>query len=173
LALGHANTWTGAQTFTNGDLLLKGSTSGSMTLEAPAAASTYVMTFPAATDTVAALGVANAFTGNNSHSGVETFTGSLKVATRVISASTDTASATTDYFLCVAYTSTGAVTETLPSSPPTGLTLLIKDCGGAAATHNITITPAAGTIDGASTYVMSTNYGSVAVTFANSQWSLN
>jgi hypothetical protein len=173
LALGHANTWTGSQIFTNGNFLLGGSSSGAMTLEAPAAASTYVMTFPSANDTVAALGVANAFTGNNSHSGVETFTGALNVKTRVVSASTDTASATTDYFLCVAYTSTGAVTETLPSSPPTGLTLLIKDCGGAAATHNITITPAAGTIDGASTYVMSTNYGSVAVTFANGSWSLN
>jgi hypothetical protein len=99
--------------------------------------------------------------------------GALKVSTRVVSASTDTASATSDYFLCVTYTSTGAVTETLPSSPATGLTLLIKDCGGAAATNNITITPASGNIDGASTYVMSTNYGSVAVTYVNSQWSVN
>jgi hypothetical protein len=100
-------------------------------------------------------------------------TGALTVSTRVVSASTDTASATSDYFLCVTYTSTGAVTETLPSSPPAGLTLLIKDCGGAAATNNITITPSSGNIDGTSTYVMRTNYGSVAVTFVNSQWSIN
>jgi hypothetical protein len=62
LNLGNAQTWTAAQTFTNGDFLLKGSSSGAMTLEAPAAASTYVMTFPAATDTVDVLGTAQAIT---------------------------------------------------------------------------------------------------------------
>jgi hypothetical protein len=62
LALGHANTWTAAQTFTDGDMLLKGSSSGSMTLKAPAIASTYVVTFPATTDTVAVLGTAQTFT---------------------------------------------------------------------------------------------------------------
>ena len=50
-----AETWTAAQTFTNGDLLLKGSSSGAMTSEAPAVASSYVQTFQAATDTVAIL----------------------------------------------------------------------------------------------------------------------
>ena len=59
LNLSNAQTWAAAQTFTNGDLLLKGSSSGAMTLEAPAVASTYVMTFPAATDTVAVLGLAD------------------------------------------------------------------------------------------------------------------
>jgi microcystin-dependent protein len=65
LALGNANTWTAAQTFTNGDFLLKGSSSGSMTLKAPAVASTFVMTFPGATDTVAVLGTAQTFTAAN------------------------------------------------------------------------------------------------------------
>jgi hypothetical protein len=67
--IGSAQTFTAAQTFTNGDFLLKGSSSGAMTLEAPAAASTYVMTFPAATDTVAVLGTGQTF------SAAETFTG--------------------------------------------------------------------------------------------------
>lgn len=62
LNLGNANIWTGAQTFTNGDFLLKGSSSGAMTLEAPAVASNFVMTFPAATDTVSVLGTAQTFT---------------------------------------------------------------------------------------------------------------
>lgn len=70
LNLGNANTWTAAQTFTDGDMLLKGSTSGSMTLKAPAIASTFVMTFPAATDTVAVLGTAQTFTA------AQTFTNS-------------------------------------------------------------------------------------------------
>ncbi len=45
-----------------------------MTLEAPAAASTYVMTFPAATDTVAVLGT------NQTFSATETFSGTLNVS---------------------------------------------------------------------------------------------
>jgi hypothetical protein len=68
LDLTHANTWTGAQTFTNGDLLLGGSSSGAMTLEAPAAASTYIQTFQAATDTVADLGQAQTFSALNKFS---------------------------------------------------------------------------------------------------------
>jgi hypothetical protein len=63
LNLGNAQTWTGAQTFTDGTLLLKGSASGAMTLKAPAAAAAFVITFPAATDTVAVLGLAQTFTG--------------------------------------------------------------------------------------------------------------
>ena len=61
LALGHANTWTGAQTFTSGDLILKGATSGTTTLNASATASG-VLTLPAATDTVAVLALAQTFT---------------------------------------------------------------------------------------------------------------
>jgi len=98
--------------------------------------------------------------------------GSIIGKTRTVSTAADTISATTDYFLCVAYTTTGAVTETLPAGVA-GQTFLIKDCGGAAATHPIAITPASGTIDGVSSYSLATNYGSVAVTYANSQWSVN
>jgi hypothetical protein len=78
--LNYAQTWSAAQTHNNGDLLLAGSSSGAMTLEAPAAASTYVMTFPAATDTVATLGLAQTFSntitlsGNVNMSGLTTGT---------------------------------------------------------------------------------------------------
>lgn len=68
-----AETWTAAQTFTNGDLLLKGSSSGAMTLEAPAVASSYVQTFQAATDTVADLGT------NQTFSGTDNFTGPFEI----------------------------------------------------------------------------------------------
>jgi fibronectin-binding autotransporter adhesin len=64
-ALGTGETWTAGQTFTNGDFLLKGSTSGAMTLEAPAIAGSSVITFPATTDTVAVLGTAQTFTAAN------------------------------------------------------------------------------------------------------------
>jgi hypothetical protein len=51
--------------------------------------------------------------------------GSIIGKTRTVSTSADTISATTDYFLCVAYTSAGAVTETLPAGVA-GQTFLIK-----------------------------------------------
>jgi hypothetical protein len=67
--LGTVETFTAAQTFTDSDFLLKGSASGAMTLKAPAAASTYVQIFQAASDTVADLGTTQTFTGVNTFSG--------------------------------------------------------------------------------------------------------
>lgn len=52
MTLASADTITGAKTFADTKLLLAGSSSGAMTLKAPAAASTYVATLFAATDTV-------------------------------------------------------------------------------------------------------------------------
>jgi hypothetical protein len=112
--------------------------------------------------------------GNNTYSGVSTYSGSLVVGVRTITASgAVTVSATTDYLICVNKTSGAATTVNLPATPATGLTFLIKDCKGDAATNNITLTPAAGNIDGSSTYVMNTNYQSVAVTYSGSIWMLN
>lgn len=73
LALGHANTWSGAQSFNSGKLVLNGSTSGSTTLNASATASG-TLTLPAATDTVAVLGTAQTF------STTQTFSGTLNVS---------------------------------------------------------------------------------------------
>lgn len=73
LALGHANTWSGAQSFNSGKLVLNGSTSGSTTLNASAIASG-TLTLPAATDTVAVLGTAQTF------STTQTFSGTLNVS---------------------------------------------------------------------------------------------
>jgi len=172
-ALGTVETWTAAQTFTNSDIKILGSSTGVTTLtSANASATNYTLTIPAATDTIAELGQANAFTGNNSFSGLSSWTGSLIVAGRSSGASTITVSATTDYFLCLDPTSNG-ITVNLPSTPTTWLTYLVKDCTGKSATHNITITPASGNIDGSSTFVMSTNYQSAAVTYTGSQWSIN
>jgi hypothetical protein len=65
-----AQTWTAAQAFNNADLVMNGSSSGTTTLEATAAAGTTVATFPANTGTVAELNLAQTFsalqTFNNS-----------------------------------------------------------------------------------------------------------
>jgi hypothetical protein len=52
MVLADIQTVTGAKTFNDGKLLLAGSTSGAATLKAPAVASTYVHTLPAATTTL-------------------------------------------------------------------------------------------------------------------------
>ena len=60
LALGHANTWTGVQTFTNSDLALLGSSTGSTAFaSANAGATNYTVTFPAANATLASLNVSD------------------------------------------------------------------------------------------------------------------
>lgn len=56
------NTISGAWSFNSGDLLLKGSSSGAGTLNAPAAASTFVWTLPAATDTLVGRGTTDTLT---------------------------------------------------------------------------------------------------------------
>lgn len=56
--LGAIQTFTAAKTFNDGTLKLNGSSSGAGTIKAPAAASTYVWTLPAATGTLA-------YTGNH------------------------------------------------------------------------------------------------------------
>ena len=61
-------------------------------------------------------------------------------------------------------TATGAFALSLPgpaASNNAGQLYTIKDVAGNAGTFNITITPATGTIDGAATFVLSTNYASV------------
>lgn len=57
-SLGVAQTWTQPQSFNSSTLLLNGSSSGTGTLNAPAAASTYTWTLPAVTGTLAALSLA-------------------------------------------------------------------------------------------------------------------
>jgi len=71
-----------------------------------------------------------------------------------------------------ANSSGGAFTITLIASPVTGTTYRIKDVTGSAATHNITVAPSAGNIDGASTYVININYESIDVIYNGTSWSI-
>lgn len=78
---------------------------------------------------------------------------------------------TTDQFLAV-NTSGGAVTIRLPNAPSRGRVFYIKDSNGTAATSNITVTTVGGAvnIDGATSYVMATNYQSISVIFDGSAY---
>jgi hypothetical protein len=70
----------------------------------------------------------------------------------------------------VGATSSAARAITLNTTPTLGQVVTIKDVTGTAAANNITITPAAGTIDGAATKVINTNYGSVTLFYSGAAW---
>lgn len=61
---------------------------------------------------------------------------------------------------------------TLHASPVTGEQVIIKDADGNASSNNITITPASGNIDGAATYVISSDYAAARLIYNGSEWSL-
>lgn len=71
-----------------------------------------------------------------------------------------------DYYMSCDTTS-GVLTVNLPNAPTTGTVFIVKDSAGTADTNNITITTVGGvvTIDGATTYVMNTEYESASLVF--------
>jgi hypothetical protein len=99
--------------------------------------------------------------------------GSERVKTRVVTAAgAVTVSAATDYVVIVNKDSGAATAVNLPATPATGLTFRVKDGKGDAATNNITLTPAAGNIDGQATQVIATNYGAVDLVYNGTQWNI-
>lgn len=84
----------------------------------------------------------------------------------------DSGAGTDDYIIQSNYTATGAQTITLPAvATNSGRVLIIKDADGNAGANNITIDGnASETIDGATTYVISTNYGSVKIYCDGNEW---
>lgn len=76
----------------------------------------------------------------------------------------------TDYVIFVDTAS--ARTINLIASPVTGQTYRIKDNVGSGGTNNITISPAAGNIDGSATFVINTNFGSVDLVYTGSLWAV-
>lgn len=86
---------------------------------------------------------------------------------------TDTQTIGLTVHLAVVTTTGSNVGLTLPSAVTkgAGAQLIIKDEGGGASANNITLTPSGGqTVDGAATYVLSTNYGSVTLESNGANW---
>lgn len=69
-----------------------------------------------------------------------------------------------DYYLGVNYNGAVAITLTTTNLARDRI-IIFKDQSGAAATNNITITPASGTIDGKANFVMNSNYQSITLKF--------
>lgn len=74
--------------------------------------------------------------------------------------------------LCVNKTVGAASAVTLPpqATGAIGRKIWIVDSKGDAGTNNITISPAAGTLNGASNYVISENYGAVELIYNGTEW---
>ncbi len=108
---------------------------------------------------------------NNAFTGTQTFAGVIN-GVRVVTASGAVTMATADNIVVVNKTSGAATVVNLTASPETGRTFVIKDGKGDASTNNITLTPAAGNIDGAATYVMNTNYQAAKIVYNGTQWNI-
>lgn len=148
LALGHANTWTAVQTFTNSDLALLGSSTGTTTFtSANSSASNFTLTVPAASGTIALVANANVATVSNSDgtltisptSGAVTASLALGHANAWTGAQTFnsvfgtvTSQSGTTYTLTaadcgteIAFTNAAAVTVTIPAALTTGCNIAI------------------------------------------------
>ena len=96
----------------------------------------------------------------------------LQYPSRVVTASGTVTVAFSDYLVQINKTVGANTAVSLPATPPTGMVVIIKDAKGDGSTHNITVTPAAGTIDGAATNVISTNYGKATYEYNGTQWNV-
>lgn len=91
---------------------------------------------------------------------------------RIVTAPGDITQLATDDVICVNKTSGAATAINLMASPPNGKKITVKDCKGDANTNNITITPNAGTIDGAATKVMNAARSKVILVYTGSEWAI-
>lgn len=63
-----------------------------------------------------------------------------------------------------------ARTITPLASPTTGQRHIIKDSVGSAAANNITVTPVGKNIDGAASFILNVNFGSITIVYSGTQW---
>lgn len=89
----------------------------------------------------------------------------------ILSGSTVTASATTDFIIIINKTSGSATTVNLPT-PVVGTTILVKDGKGDAFTNNITVVPPYGTIDGQSSFIIKGAYYAYLFVWNGTQWNV-
>lgn len=94
-----------------------------------------------------------------------------KVGMRVAIATPVTVLATTDCVIVTDLTTPGAVAVNLPAGV-SGQVFTVVDGKGDAGTNNITITPAAGLINGSATYVIDSNRAGVSLAYNGTSWTV-
>jgi len=111
-------------------------------------------------------------TGTGANTITISSSGVQSVAVRIAVATPVTVSGTTDDVIAVQVPGPVAVAVNLPAGV-TGKVITIKDgLGLAAPATPITITPAAGTIDGAATATINAPFGSLTLVYDSVQWIL-
>ena len=100
-----------------------------------------------------------------------TFSGSIIYSVRIITGGVINIT-NSDCVVVINKTVASISNVNLPSSPPTGLVLTIKDGKGDASTNNIILTPSTGGIDGSGAFTMNTNYGSVTIVYNGTDWNV-
>lgn len=90
---------------------------------------------------------------------------------RIVTAAGAITVTTADY-LVIVNKSVGAASAVALPAGALGQVFVIKDGKGDAGANNITITPAAGTIDGGATLVISSNYGKATLIYSGVQWNV-
>lgn len=90
---------------------------------------------------------------------------------RIVTAAGAITVTTADY-LVIVNKSVGAASAVALPAGVSGQVFVIKDGKGDAGANNITITPAAGTIDGGATLVISSNYGKTTLIYNGVQWNV-
>jgi len=123
-----------------------------------------------ASSALVASGTGNSFSPSPSMGAVFTSVGLVNngslIVNRIVTSTTPYVALSSDYYISV--NSTGAIkTVQLPNAPTTNRVFVIKDFAGTAAAFNITVTTVGGVvlIDGAATYVLTTNYQSIQLIF--------
>lgn len=104
-------------------------------------------------------------------SGILTVNGALIRKARTVTSGATISMLSTDDVLIVNKTTGSATAVTLPASPTTGMRIVVKDAKGDANTNNITVSPAAGTIDGAANFLINAAYGFGDFVYDGTQWS--
>ncbi len=111
-------------------------------------------------------------TGLGIFNGGVTSTGAMTLQTAVVTSGSTYAVLATDYTIIINKGTGSSTGVTLPSSPATGRTLVIKDGKGDANTNNITISAATGNIDGSATAVINVAYGAMSLVYNGTQWNI-
>jgi hypothetical protein len=91
---------------------------------------------------------------------------------RVVTASGGVTVESSDYVIDVNKTVPATTTVTLPASPTTSRSIIVKDGAGNAATYNITISGNGKTIDGSATYVINRNNEAIEIIYNGTEWNI-
>lgn len=97
--------------------------------------------------------------------------GGLQQIVRVVTAAGAVTVTSADNIVIVNKTVGAATTVNFPAGV-LNTVFTVKDGKGDAASNNITVTPAAGNIDGSGTYVISTNFGAGKFVYNGTQWNV-